>query len=145
VTEGVILDTGPLVAYLIENDDYHDWAVQIFADLPPVFWSCEAVLTEAAYLAGPEPKVIRLIGKMLDQEWLRLPFQFAGEHKRVLELMEHYHSVPMSFADACLVRMTELLEECPVLTIDRDFHIYRKHRRQMIQTIMPPDRKHPRK
>jgi predicted nucleic acid-binding protein len=140
VTEGVILDTGPLAAYLIENDEHHDWAVKTFDQLPPLFWTCEAVLTEAAFLAGSNSKAMRLIGKMLEKEWLRLPFQFAREHKRVLELMEQYHSVPMSFADSCLVRMAELLEDCPVLTVDGDFLLYRKHRRQGIQTIMPPNR-----
>jgi uncharacterized protein len=141
VTEGVILDTGPLAAYLIENDDYHAWAVRTFDRLPPLFWTCEAVLTEAAFLAGSNRKAMRLIGKMLDEEWLRLPFQFAREHRRVLELMDQYHSVPMSFADSCLVRMAEFLEDCPILTIDRDFHVYRKHRRQVIRTMMPPKRR----
>lgn len=141
MTEGVILDTGPLVAYLIEQDDYHAWAVQMFSDLPPLFWTCEAVLTEAAYLTGHDPRAMRLVGDFLEHGWLRIPFQFAPEQKRVIELMEQYHSTPMSFADACLVRMTEMLDGCSVMTIDHDFEVYRKHRRQRIPTLMPASRR----
>jgi len=47
---GVLLDTGPLVAYLSERDRYHDWAVETFIalDLPAI--TCEPVLTEACFL-----------------------------------------------------------------------------------------------
>ena len=44
---------------------------------------------------------------------------------------------PMSLADACLVRMTELDAQSVVLTLDSDFRVYRRNRRQMIPTIMP--------
>ncbi len=43
----------------------------------------------------------------------------------------------MSLADACLVRMSELLATSRVLTLDSDFKLYRKHRRQMIPLIFP--------
>ena len=142
MTEGVILDAGPLVAYLIESDDYHDWAVKKFASLPPMFWTCEAVVTETAYLIGSDIRALRLIEQWLVNDWLRLPFQFALERTRVLQLMEQYRSVPMSFTDGCLVRIAEILEGCPILTVDGDFRIYRKHRRQPIRTIMPSDKPH---
>lgn len=43
----------------------------------------------------------------------------------------------MSLADACLVRMSELLSDCTVFTTDSDFNIYRRHRNQIIPVIMP--------
>jgi hypothetical protein len=44
----------------------------------------------------------------------------------------------MSLADACLVRMTEIEPHSVLLTLDGDFRIYRRSKRQMIPTIMPP-------
>ncbi len=44
----------------------------------------------------------------------------------------------MSLADACLVRMSELWEGYPLLTLDSDFRIYRRHRRQHIRCVLPP-------
>jgi predicted nucleic acid-binding protein len=43
----------------------------------------------------------------------------------------------MSFADACLVRMSELETSSRILTLDSDFRVYRRNRRQMIPTVMP--------
>ncbi len=44
--------------------------------------------------------------------------------------MEKYADVPMSFADACLVRMTEVSSDPTLLTTDTDFRIYRRHGRK---------------
>lgn len=52
-------------------------------------------------------------------------------------LLAKYADVPMSLADACLVRMSELHEESAVFTIDRDFRIYRRRSRSLIPTISP--------
>ena len=138
--DGLILDTGPLVAYLIERDDFHDWAVETFRASPPLFWTCEAVLTETAYLIGGHTAGMRLIDSLLDQDYLRISFRLSDEKNRVVDLMEQYRSRPMSLADACLVRMAEQMERCPILTLDADFRFYRKNRRQVIRTIMPPGR-----
>ena len=51
--------------------------------------------------------------------------------------MSKYRNVPMSVADACLVRMSELHRGSPVLTLDRDFEIYRRKRRQPIPILSP--------
>jgi predicted nucleic acid-binding protein len=53
-------------------------------------------------------------------------------------LLGRYAEVPMSLADACLVRMAERHAKSRVLTLDRDFRIYRKHRRHVIPTTLPP-------
>ncbi len=43
----------------------------------------------------------------------------------------------MSLADACLVRMAETRPGAVVLTLDTDFHVYRKNGRQTIPAILP--------
>ena len=60
------------------------------------------------------------------------------EIERLVELQRAYADVPMSLADACLVRMTELHEEARVLTTDSDFRLYRRNRRQVIPLLVPP-------
>ena len=51
--------------------------------------------------------------------------------------MTRYASVPMSLADSCLVRMSEIYPDCRILTLDSDFRVYRRNGRQMIPTITP--------
>ena len=42
-----------------------------------------------------------------------------------------------SLADACLIRMSEQHERCRVMTLDSDFHIYRRHGRKAIPLLRP--------
>jgi len=137
VIDAVILDTGPLVAFLLANEQHHAWTAERFKELPPNFLTCEPVLTEACFLLQLEPRAIHQIERFLEQSWLRLVFQISAEQGAVMRLMRKYREVPMSLADACLVRMSELHEGVPVLTLDRDFQIYRKNGRQRIPVIMP--------
>lgn len=55
----------------------------------------------------------------------------------VMRLIQKYSDVPMSLADACLVRMTETLADPLVLTTDADFRIYRRHSRHIVPCVMP--------
>jgi predicted nucleic acid-binding protein len=55
----------------------------------------------------------------------------------VRALMQRYVSTPMSLADAFLVRMAELDGEATVVTLDSDFTVYRRHRRQSIPLLFP--------
>ena len=137
MTEAVILDTGPLVAFLHANEQHHDWVVDQLRTLPPRFLTCEAVLTECSYLVGFAPSAMAQMDEWLERGVLRLPFQFLPERQRVLRLMHTYRNVPMSFADACLVRMAELYPGLPVLTLDTDFRVYRKNGRGRIESILP--------
>jgi hypothetical protein len=50
--------------------------------------------------------------------------------------MGRYESVPMSFADACLVRMSEQIGNSAVMTLD-SVKIYRRHRNEEILVIQP--------
>ncbi len=78
--------------------------------------------------------------ELVSRGLLLIPFRLEEEAKPVARLLERYNSVPMSLADACLVRMAEQNAASEVLTLDRDFWMYRKNGRQVIATIMPADR-----
>jgi hypothetical protein len=97
--------------------------------------TCEAVLSEACFLLGPDQGAII---SLLERKVLHLRFRLADHIKLVEWLLRKYSDVPMSLADACLVRMAELYDGSALFSIDTDFTIYRKHKRQVIPTILPP-------
>ncbi len=134
----VLIDTGPLAASLHRDDQYYDWARKQVALLPRPFLTCEAVLTEAYFLLRSLPVAQRGLSGLLKDGLVQAPFHLAEEIDAVADLMERYSNVPMSLADACLVRMSELYADSVVLTTDGDFTIYRKHRRQPIPILIPP-------
>ena len=49
----------------------------------------------------------------------------------------NFQKPQLSFADACVVRMTENIADSKVFTLDEDFSVYRKLGRQMIPLIAP--------
>ena len=52
-------------------------------------------------------------------------------------LIRRYANVPMSLADACLVRILERTENGSIMTLDSDFHVYRQGRRRTIRVLSP--------
>lgn len=79
-----------------------------------------------------------MVLELIDTGFMIVSFHLKNDEIKVVKtLMVKYANVPMSFADACLVRMAELYPNSAVLTFDSDFLIYRKHGNQPIPTIMP--------
>lgn len=133
-----VLDTGPLVAFLNPNDPYHAWAAETLGDLQAPVQTCEVVIAEACHLLRRTRGGPGTVVQLIDRGLLALDFKLAGQALPVLSLIDKYADRPMSLADACLVRMVELLIGTYVVTLDRDFHVYRKNGRQVIPTVMPP-------
>ncbi|MFQ5666260.1 MAG: type II toxin-antitoxin system VapC family toxin [Candidatus Binatia bacterium] len=117
------------------DDQFHSWAVARSRQLPAPWLTCEAVLSEALFLVGASGRTALL--SFLRRGLVQIRFDLASELESVLRLLEKYANVPMSLADACLVRMTEILAGPIVLTTDDDFRIYRRHSRQVVPCIMP--------
>lgn len=94
-------------------------------------------MTEACFLLrslhGGKEAAIALLRRGI----VRIPFDLSEEAQAIEASMRRYSSVPMALADACLVRMAELLPNSEVFTLDSDFVIYRKNRNEAISTIMP--------
>jgi uncharacterized protein len=132
---GVIVDAGFLVALVRRDDSHHPWAALQARRLPPHRRTCEAVLSEAFHLGGTRGSVA--LDALLRRGACVLPFRFSDDLESVLRLMRKYAQVPMSLADACLVRMTETAGNVRLLTTDADFRIYRRHGRQAIPCLLP--------
>lgn len=133
----IVIDTGPLVAILNRRDRHHAWVREVLDTVEPPVFTCEAVISEACFLLrrsrGGQDSVLA----MLAEDVLRVEFRLADEVTALQDLMKRFANVPMSLADACLVRMTELETRSAVLTLDGDFMVYRRNRRQAVPTIMP--------
>jgi predicted nucleic acid-binding protein len=135
VPQSVIIDSSALVALLDPRDQHHTWSRTAVADLPLPWLTCEAVVVETFFLLA-RPEAVRL-ARLLSDGRLRVAYGLRDEGKPVFDLMDKYADVPMSLADACLVRMSETLPDPVVLTTDADFKIYRRHSRQVVPCLMP--------
>ena len=134
----VLMDTGPLVAFVNRKDALHGWAKAMFGEIEAPMLTCEPVLTEVCHLLRNVPDGAETAMAFVSRGVIQAPFHLEDHTQSVRELLKKYASVPMSLADACLVRMSELYEGSAVFTIDRDFRIYRRHTRKAIPCFMPP-------
>lgn len=133
----VLADTGPIVALLNRRDQYHDWAKATAAGLDAPVYTCEAVLAEAHHLLSRVHDGTRRLNALVDSGRFDVAFKYIDQARRVHELMSRYANVPMSFADACLVTISEGFRDPRVLTIDDDFIIYRRKRNRRLELIIP--------
>ena len=129
----VIVDASFLVSLLSRREADHTWADHQARRHPPPWKTCDAVLSEAFHLLDSAGELSALIRRRAIQSALN----FDETADAVLALMDKYANVPMSFADACLVRMTEILSDPILLTTDSDFRIYRRNSRQVVPCVMP--------
>jgi len=131
----VLVDAGFLVALLNKRDGNHAWATAQAAQHPPPWKTCEAALSEAFHLL--EANGTPALSELMRRNALQCAFSLADHFEAVLALMHKYRDVPMSLADACFVRMTEMAGRIVLLTTDADFRVYRRHSRQVIPCAFP--------
>lgn len=111
-----------------------------FRRLPAPFLTCEPVLTETFFLVRHLRQGSARFFALLNSDLLRVDFSLLDESASLEKLIHKYGDVPMSLADACLVRLAELNSRSAVFTLDADFKIYRRHGRETIPTNMPPEK-----
>ena len=133
----IIIDAGPLVALINARDTYHTWTVEQLKQASGPLLTCEAALSEAVFLLRKIPGGASQIGGMLRSGGLKSVFCLNDEIVPVCDILRKYADVPMSLADACLVRMSELFPKHRVLSLDSDFHVYRRNRQQVIPLLTP--------
>ncbi|HTZ99775.1 MAG TPA: PIN domain-containing protein [Candidatus Aquilonibacter sp.] len=135
MARNVLVDAGFVVALLGARDAHHAWAVTQASEYPPPWSTSEAALSEAFYLLGERGRPS--LAALLRRRALAVVCTLEENVEPIAKLLEKYSNVPMSLADACLVRMTETLADPVVLTTDRDFRIYRRYSRQIIPCRTP--------
>lgn len=135
MARNVLADAGFVVALLSKRDAHHQWAVTQAHDLRPPWSTCEAALSEAYHLLGERGAAS--LSQLLRRRAVLVAFELSQNVEPVTKLIEKYSDVPMSLADACLVRMSETLADPVILSTDEDFRIYRRHSRQAVPCVTP--------
>ena len=96
-----VLDTGPLVSFLASGLQHHRWTVEQWKQLRPPLLTCEAVLTEAAFLLKREGRDADALFALLDRRIIQIGLAVEEQQSDLRALMRRYRNRPMSLADAC--------------------------------------------
>ena len=133
----VLIDSGAIVAALRRRDQHHAWARSNFEALTEPCLTCEAVLSESFFLLERARERKDRLCSLLERGVIAVGFSFASHCAEALHLLRRYDDTPMSFADACLVRMAELHDDASIFTADTDVRTSRKNGRQAIPLLTP--------
>ena len=130
----IILDTGPLVAWLCQGDQHHGWCSKIFSRLPLPVVTCESVVAEAAHRLRKYGSGVGSLCQLLESEELRV--EAVSDLPAVAGFMRKYET---DFADASVVWLSEQYPKAKVFTVDfGDFRVYRRFKNQAIPLVDKP-------
>lgn len=133
----IIIDTSVIIAYLNKKEKYHNWAVENFKEFLPPLITCEPVITECSFLLKKIDKGNYQLFELIKEKILQVKFNLQEEFKSIDFLLQQYSDIPISLADACLIRMSEIYQDSRIITLDSDFKIYKKNRNKIIDLIIP--------
>ena len=132
-----ILDAGPLIAFMNRDDHFHKWALDILSNLkaPPLI--CEPVMTEVCWHLRSSPAAVARVLEMPARGELDVRVLLTNEGVSLAGKIRKYGS-RMDLADACVLRLAEIVPGAVVITLDKkDFSVYRMHRDDPVTLLHP--------
>lgn len=121
----VLLDTGFIVALLDRSESLHKTCARTIREVRAPLVTCEAVITESCFLLRNLPGASEAVIENIAAGIFEVPFQLSRETTAVKQLLRKYKERKIDLADACLIRLADLFGTADILTLDRDFAIYR--------------------
>ena len=129
-----IADTGLLVALVNSRDAHHAWALRVAEQVAEPLLTCEPVLAETAFHIGN----VELILEMVSEEFVALAFDCNDHLPQLMALAKRCADRRPDLADLCLIRMSELFPNHSIITVNQNFRVYRRNKREVIPLICPP-------
>lgn len=130
-----LIDAGPLIALFDKNDDYHKSMLKFLQKYEGRLVTSWAVITEVLHMLDFNVHVQTDFLKWIERDAIEIPVLSKQHISRIIELSEKYSNIPMDFADATLIVISEIEKIVEIITIDSDFHIYRNIRKEMLTNI----------
>ncbi|MDP8981105.1 MAG: PIN domain-containing protein [Acidobacteriota bacterium] len=121
----ILLDTGVIVALLDRSERNHSACVRAVGGAVAPLVTCEAVIAESCYLLRKQAGAAQAILENVKTGVFHIPIQLSNAAASVQRLFRKYRDREMDLADACLIHLAGELETGDILTLDRDFEIYR--------------------
>lgn len=119
------MDTGVIVALLDRSERKHRACANAVEDAAAPLVTCEAVITESCYLLRRQSGAAEAILENVREGVFQIPFRLSQAASSLQRLFRKYRDREMDLADACLIHLADELQTGDILTLDRDFEVYR--------------------
>ena len=126
----ILTDSSILFAYYSQQDNYNKLVCNFFEQCSSELITITACITEVMYLLNRDYRTQNEFLQDLAQKLYRSIPLISEDFIRIKELNEQYADLPGDFADLSLIAISERLNISAIVTLDGDFDIYRRYRKQ---------------
>jgi uncharacterized protein len=134
----ILVDTGILVAFYDRKDKYHQQVLSFFSTCTSQLITTIACATEVMWLLSPNIKVQNEFLAALLINVYQCEHLLPADYQRIQELNTVYQDLPADFTDLSLIAISERLNIPAIATLDKDFNIYRRYRKQPFERVFLP-------
>lgn len=129
------MDTGVIVAYYSADDKHHAQARRFFERCTSQIITTVACVTEAMYLLASDWRVQNEFLMQISRGIFNCEHLTNQDFTRITELNVRYADLPGDFADLALVAISQRLDIGAIASLDKDFDIYRRYRKQPFERV----------
>jgi predicted nucleic acid-binding protein len=135
--KAVLLDTGVIVALLDRSERFHERCREVVGSISVPLVTCEAVIAESCYLLRSLPGAAEAVVQNVVTGTFQVPFRLSSSATGARRILHKYRDRRIDFADACLICLAAELGTGEILTLDRDFEVYRWGRDTRFHLLVP--------
>ena len=131
----ILIDAGPLIA-LFDSSEKHHARVRAFLKASPYrYVSTLAVFTEVSHMLDFSAAAQRDFYEWVTYKGVIISDINQNDMPRITDLTTVYADLPMDLADATLVVTAEKTGIRHIISLDKDFDIYRLPGKELIQNV----------
>jgi len=137
----ILVDSGILLSYYQRTEPLHQAVVAFFDQTTAQLITSPICIAEVLWLLG-DPGDARMLAaqnhllRAVSRGGIDVIHQLPEDDTRIAELNERYADLPGDFADLTLVALSERLDVKEILSLDSDFDVYRRFRREPFERVM---------
>lgn len=136
MSQKILVDTGPIVALLSSEDNYHLICVDTLKKLKPPLITCWAVITEVHWLVRKNKKAVESLFLAMSGGLIEIVHLPEDSNEWLKTFLLKYHDTGAQLADASLCYLAEVNNIDSIFTLDRrDFSIYRLKNNKAINIV----------
>jgi predicted nucleic acid-binding protein len=130
-----LIDAGPIIALFDSSEKYHKLVRDFLRQNPYRYVSTLAVFTEVSHMLDFSVMAQRDFYEWVMHKGIIISDINQNDMPRIVELTEKYADLPMDFADATLVLTAEKTGIREIISLDKDFDIYRLPGKEKIHNL----------
>ena len=131
----ILIDSGPLIALFDASDNAHNKTKDFLKNNITGFISTLAVFTETFYMLDFSKNAQQDFLEWVMYKGVIIADINQNDLPRIAELTKKYSDLPMDFADATLVVTAEKTGIREIISLDKDFDVYRLPGKEKIRNI----------